>query len=364
VALTLFWFEPGDHRPRARLLEGRIAIGSAVDERGIRIEHGTVLPAHAEIDATNEAVPVVRSSSPDGALFVNDLLREEAKLAVGDTLRVGLVLLRVGTRQKERPAAANPVPIPRSPGAPTARPAPAVEISLSPRAARFGAAAAAILVLALAVAAIRSGGGPSPRRATKGSAASPLAGVLPGVATLTVDFGGGMVSTGSGFVVDARGLLVTNAHVVGMSDDVRIKLKDGTALAGKVAFRNREVDLAVVRFSPPPNLTVLELGDSEGLVPGQEVYAVGTPISEQFSSSVTRGVVSAVRLVDGVQLVQHDAAINPGNSGGPLVDANGEVVGVNTLRIEQAGGRVAEGMSFAISAKEVRLFLREKKILE
>jgi S1-C subfamily serine protease len=147
---------------------------------------------------------------------------------------------------------------------------------------------------------------------------------------------------GSGFFVNSDTIL-TNAHVVPGQVNVIVRLHDGRQVSGYVATRQPSIDLAVVKVSSglvaPATLT---LGTSESVRVGQEVVAIGSPFG--IEGTVTRGIVSALRSVEGVRLIQTDAALNPGNSGGPLLDRAGNVVGVATLKFtrgEQLGFAVA-----------------------
>jgi S1-C subfamily serine protease len=150
-------------------------------------------------------------------------------------------------------------------------------------------------------------------------------------------------STGTGFFV-THDLLVTNAHVVEGHTFVNVRLASGHTVQGRVERTSRDLDLAVVRAAARPDATqVLPLGSSAAVRPGQEVIAIGSPLGLQ--NTVTRGIVSAIRTAGGVDLIQTDAAINPGNSGGPLLDRDGRVIGVTTLKIT----RGAESLGFAVA---------------
>jgi S1-C subfamily serine protease len=147
---------------------------------------------------------------------------------------------------------------------------------------------------------------------------------------------------GSGFFVTADTIL-TNAHVVPGQVNVIVRLHDGRQTSGFVAARQPSIDLAVVKVTPgfvaPAHLT---LGTSDSVRVGQEVIAIGSPLG--IEGTVTRGIVSALRTVEGVRLIQTDAALNPGNSGGPLLDRLGHVVGVATLKFTSA-----EQLGFAVA---------------
>src|SRR5919198_1453349 len=141
-------------------------------------------------------------------------------------------------------------------------------------------------------------------------------------------------ATGSGFVIDSSGLIVTNAHVVDAAEKVQVRLSDGRRFSGTLVGRDSRVDLALVRIDGATNLTVLPLGDSNRLRVGEFVLALGHPFG--LEQSVSFGIVSRkgaplAIAAPGFDFIQTDAAINPGNSGGPLVNMAGEVVGVNTM---------------------------------
>jgi S1-C subfamily serine protease len=148
---------------------------------------------------------------------------------------------------------------------------------------------------------------------------------------------------GTGFFV-TQDLLLTNAHVVGAHSSVTVRLAGGPAIAGRVERTSVDLDLAVIRAAARPETNqILQLGSARPVRPGQEVLAIGSPLGLQ--NTVTRGIVSAVRTAGGVELIQTDAAINPGNSGGPLLDREGRVIGITTLKL----GRGAESIGFAVS---------------
>lgn len=159
---------------------------------------------------------------------------------------------------------------------------------------------------------------------------------------------------GSGFVVSSDGLIITNAHVVDGSDKVEVTLKDGKTYAGKVMGADSLTDVAVIKIEAE-NLPAVTFADSEQLQPGEWAIAIGNPLG--LDNTVTTGIVSAtgrtsaqVGVADKrVSFVQTDAAINPGNSGGPLLNAKGEVIGVNTAIIQNA-----QGLGFAIPVNTAR----------
>ena len=148
---------------------------------------------------------------------------------------------------------------------------------------------------------------------------------------------------GTGFFV-TQDLLLTNAHVVASHSSVTVRLSGGHTIAGRVERTSTDLDLAVIRAATRPETNqILQLGSARPVRPGQEVLAIGSPLGLQ--NTVTRGIVSAVRTAGGVELIQTDAAINPGNSGGPLLDRDGRVIGITTLKL----GRGAESIGFAVT---------------
>lgn len=157
---------------------------------------------------------------------------------------------------------------------------------------------------------------------------------------------------GSGFLVDSR-TVITNHHVVGGSTSVLVKLSNGSALSGTVERIAEGHDLALVRLDRELNdRRSLELSSVSAVRVGQEVYVIGSPMGV-LESSVTRGIVSAIRPFEGATLVQTDAAINPGNSGGPLVDRSGRVVGIATMKVAEG-----ESIGFAVAADHARELLQ------
>jgi serine protease Do len=173
--------------------------------------------------------------------------------------------------------------------------------------------------------------------------------------------------TGSGVVLDADGYIVTNAHVVGSSMRIQVSLPEkntdkryasilkpaGKLVPAQLVGMDKETDIAVLKVEAT-GLTALKLGDSASLKQGELVLAAGSPFG--LANSVTMGVVSSVarqiRPDDPMIYIQTDAAINPGNSGGPLLNADGEVIGINTFIVTESGGN--EGIGFAVPSAIVR----------
>ena len=159
---------------------------------------------------------------------------------------------------------------------------------------------------------------------------------------------------GSGFILTADGQIVTNAHVVDGADTVTVTLKDGRSLKGDVVGVDPITDVAMIKIDAQ-NLPTVQLANSDQLQPGEWAIAIGNPLG--LDNTVTDGIVSAIGRSSGqigapdqrVNFIQTDAAINPGNSGGPLLNAKGEVIGMNTAIIQDA-----QGIGFAIPINTVR----------
>ena len=156
-------------------------------------------------------------------------------------------------------------------------------------------------------------------------------------------------TAGSGFLISAEGFIVTNSHVINGAKEIQVNLQDGTSYQAEVKGEDPSTDTAVVRIYGN-NFHPVSFGDSKQLQVGQLVIAIGNPFG--FQCTITTGVVSALgrsmysysgRLIDNV--IQTDAALNPGNSGGPLINTNGEVIGINTAIIQYA-----QGLCFAVGS--------------
>ncbi len=169
-------------------------------------------------------------------------------------------------------------------------------------------------------------------------------------------------SLGSGVIVDASGLVVTNNHVIEGMTDVKVALADKRELAAKILLRDPRTDLAVLKLTEGSNFPTIELGDSDALEVGDLTLAIGNPFG--VGQTVTQGIISAlarthVGITDYGFFIQTDAAINPGNSGGPLVDMNGRVVGINSAIFSKSGGSV--GIGFAIPVNMVKSVIAAAK---
>ena len=170
----------------------------------------------------------------------------------------------------------------------------------------------------------------SPTNIVVGTTAQSTEALKSAVVTILTD--GGM---GSGFYI-ADGYILTNRHVVGTSKFVKVKLATSKELVGEVVREDGARDVALLK-TESAGVPAIRLRLSAPVI-GEEVWAVGSPLSQQFAGTFTRGVLSGVRETDGVRFLQSDVAVNPGNSGGPLLDAQGNVVGLTTLKVKAASG--------------------------
>jgi S1-C subfamily serine protease len=153
---------------------------------------------------------------------------------------------------------------------------------------------------------------------------------------------------GSGFFVKPD-TIITNAHVVGTETSVTVTRFNGEQASARVVLVAQEFDLALLKTSTPlENQPSLQLGSVSHIRAGQEVVAIGSPLGV-LQNSVTRGIVSSIRPLGAVTLIQTDAAINPGNSGGPLLDHHGDVIGITTMSV-----KATQGLSFAVAADHAR----------
>ena len=178
-----------------------------------------------------------------------------------------------------------------------------------------------------------------------------------------VPFFGGVTpelhGTGSGFIIDSNGNIVTNYHVINRAAAVEVILKDGRVFSGQFVGGDRATDVALVKIDGT-NLPVAKLGDSEKLKVGQFALAIGNALGLEGAPTVSTGVISAIgRPLPGADLIfegliQSDAAINPGNSGGPLADLDGNVIGMNTAMVQ-----FAQGLGFAIPVNHIKWVIEQ-----
>ena len=164
---------------------------------------------------------------------------------------------------------------------------------------------------------------------------------------------------GSGFIINEEGYILTNYHVIQGAQEISVTLSNDVTTTAQVVNYDDNQDVAMIKITDE-NVEIpatVELGDSDALQPGEEVIAIGTPLSTELSSTVTKGIISAtsrsVAVESGVtmNLIQTDAAINAGNSGGPLVNTKGEVVGINSSKIS---GEAVEGIGFSIPINDIK----------
>ena len=165
--------------------------------------------------------------------------------------------------------------------------------------------------------------------------------------------------SGSGSIIDKRGYVVTNVHVIENASTITISLADGTSYEGRVVGQDKESDIAILKFDPAANteLKTISFGDSTNLKVGQKVIAIGNPFA--LERTMTTGIISGLgRPIQGSKnviirnMIQTDAAINPGNSGGPLLDSLGRMIGINTMIYSSSGS--SSGVGFAVPVSTAR----------
>ena len=173
-------------------------------------------------------------------------------------------------------------------------------------------------------------------------------------------------SEGSGVIYKKEGdtaYIVTNTHVINSAKKVDIRLADGTKVPGDIVGSDTYSDIAVVKIAADKVTTVAEFGDSNQLTVGETAIAIGSPLGSEYANTVTQGIVSSLnrnvslKSEDGQAIstnaIQTDTAINPGNSGGPLINIQGQVIGITSSKIASNGGTSVEGLGFAIPANDV-----------
>lgn len=179
-------------------------------------------------------------------------------------------------------------------------------------------------------------------------------------------------SEGSGVIYKKEGnfaYLVTNNHVINGAKKVDIRLADGTKVPGEIVGSDTYSDIAVVKIAADNVTTVAEFGDSDQLTVGETAIAIGSPLGSEYANTVTQGIVSSLnrnvslKSEDGqaisTKAIQTDTAINPGNSGGPLINIQGQVIGITSSKIASNGGTSVEGLGFAIPANDVKNIIKQ-----
>ena len=179
-------------------------------------------------------------------------------------------------------------------------------------------------------------------------------------------------SEGSGVIYKKDGddaYLVTNTHVISGAKKVDVRLADGTKVPGEIVGSDTYSDIAVVKISSEKVSTVAEFGDSSQLAVGEIAIAIGSPLGSEYANTVTQGIVSSLnrhvslKSEDGQAIstnaIQTDTAINPGNSGGPLINIQGQVIGITSSKIASNGGTSVEGLGFAIPANDVKNIIKQ-----
>ncbi|MFQ5956510.1 MAG: trypsin-like peptidase domain-containing protein [Candidatus Brocadiales bacterium] len=179
---------------------------------------------------------------------------------------------------------------------------------------------------------------------------------MQGLVTIyTKSFGGTIKGLGSGFLIDPSGEILTNKHVIEAASNISVKMSrgNGNLYDAKIIRAHPQLDLALIRANIR-DASPLSLGDSDSLKIGEPALALGNPGlgDEALEATATKGVISGLRKIDGINYIQTDVAINPGNSGGPLINVHGQVVGVCTAK---AAGK--EGINFAIPINYARAWL-------
>ncbi len=181
-----------------------------------------------------------------------------------------------------------------------------------------------------------------------------------------------IASEGSGVIYkknDKDAYLVTNTHVISGASKVDIRLADGTKVPGEIVGSDTFSDIAVVKISSEKVTTVAEFGDSSKLNVGETAIAIGSPLGSEYANTVTQGIISSLnrnvslKSEDGqaisTKAIQTDTAINPGNSGGPLVNIQGQVIGITSSKIASNGGTSVEGLGFAIPSNDAQNIIKQ-----
>ena len=185
--------------------------------------------------------------------------------------------------------------------------------------------------------------------------------------TVFLEDGSSQLGLGTGMIVTENGYILTNEHVSGSKySSCYVTLPSGKNYTANVVWSDSDIDLAIIKINAK-NLPYVTLGDSSQVKVGEKVYAIGNPIGFEFQRTVTSGIISAVNRTITIEeedkssymedLIQTDATINPGNSGGPLINAQGEVIGINSVKITSA-----EGIGFAVPINTVKTIVEQFEI--
>ncbi|MEI7474538.1 MAG: trypsin-like peptidase domain-containing protein [bacterium] len=181
--------------------------------------------------------------------------------------------------------------------------------------------------------------------------------VVPSVVSIDADLSDG-ISSGTGVVIDPKGLILTSSHVIEGSDEIKVMVNGGKEYNGKVlSVVDAGDDLALIRINPDKPLTVARLGDSSKVKVGQKVLAIGNPFG--FNGTLTTGIIS--RIDNERNKLQTDAAINPGCSGGPILNTSGEVIGISQSIYNPDNNRSNIGIGFAVPVNSAKQFIKAAK---
>jgi len=182
--------------------------------------------------------------------------------------------------------------------------------------------------------------------------------ISPAIVTIDAQLEEG-VSSGTGCIISADGVILTSSHVIDSSDDIDITTNSGKVYkASLLSVIGKNNDLALLKITPKEHLTTINLGDSENIKVGQKVLAIGNPFG--FSATLTQGIVSRIDYAK--NKIQTDAAINPGNSGGPLINTAGQVIGISQSIYNPDNNKSNIGIGFAIPVNSVKEFIELAKI--
>jgi len=190
------------------------------------------------------------------------------------------------------------------------------------------------------------------------TAAQIFAEFAPAVVTVSIKGPIGGEGGGTGFIIDAAGTIGTNYHVIDSATEIKVKLMDGT-IADEVEIldQNEAQDLALLRIKTPAKLTTVVLGDSDKVAVGERAVSIGNPLG--LDHTLTDGLISARRMLQGKRMIQMSTPVSPGNSGGPLFNSRGEVIGVSSA-IYHGGSMLAQNLNLAMPINDLRAMLRSE----